>query len=74
MADIRPLGFDDDVALARLLPERYGVGAIPASAFYVDKAAGRHLLRFAFCKSDDVLQEGLRRLQALRTTESEVPA
>lgn len=62
-ADIRPLGFDSDVALCRAMPERVGVAAIPASAFYQHKAAGRHLVRFAFCKSEAVLDEGLRRLR-----------
>lgn len=65
VADIRPLGYDDDVEFCRLLPELVKVAAIPASAFYVDKAAGRHLVRFAFCKTEDVLKEGLDRLQLL---------
>lgn len=65
VADIRPLGYQDDVEFCRLLPELVKVAAIPASAFYVDKAAGRHLVRFAFCKTEDVLKEGLERLQQL---------
>jgi N-succinyldiaminopimelate aminotransferase len=65
-ADIRPLGFEDDVELCRLLPERVGVAAIPTSAFYANKAEGRHLVRFAFCKTDATLDEGIRRLRALR--------
>jgi N-succinyldiaminopimelate aminotransferase len=65
-ADIRPLGFTDDVELCRLLPERVGVAAIPASAFYANKAEGRHLVRFAFCKTDATLDEGIRRLRSLR--------
>lgn len=71
VADIRPLGFTDDVAFSRLLPEKYGVATIPASAFYVRKEAGRHLVRFAFCKSDDVLEAGLGRLAALAPTRGE---
>ena len=65
-ADIRPLGFDDDVAFCRMLPERVGVAAIPTSAFYQNRAEGRHLVRFAFCKTDATLNEGIRRLRALR--------
>jgi N-succinyldiaminopimelate aminotransferase len=42
------------------------VAAIPASAFYAHPAAGRHLVRFAFCKKDETLEEGLRRLRSLR--------
>jgi N-succinyldiaminopimelate aminotransferase len=66
VADIRPLGHDDAVAFCRMLPERIGVAAIPVSAFYARPEAARHLVRFAFCKSDAVLDEGLRRLQRLR--------
>ncbi|MBK7825542.1 methionine aminotransferase [Nannocystis sp.] len=66
MTDIRSLGFHDDVAFCRMLPEKYGVAAIPPSAFYINQHEGRHLVRWAFCKTDDVLDEGLRRLQKLR--------
>ncbi len=66
LADIRPLGWDDDVELCRMLPARVGVGAIPPTAFYVHKEAGRHLVRFAFCKTLDVLDEAVRRLHRLR--------
>ncbi|MCX4243239.1 pyridoxal phosphate-dependent aminotransferase [Paraliomyxa miuraensis] len=62
--DIRPLGFSNDMDLCRRLPEAVGVAAIPNSAFYVNKEAGRHLVRFAFCKTDAVLDEGIARLRA----------
>ena len=65
LADIRPLGYDDDVEFCRMLPERVGVAAIPPTAFYVDKAAGRHLVRFAFCKTLAVLDEAITRLRQL---------
>lgn len=63
--DIRPLGYDDDVAFCRMLPEEVGVAAIPCSAFYENKEEGRHLVRWAFCKSDDVIDAGLERLAQL---------
>ena len=66
VADIRPLGYEDAVPFCRALPERVGVAAIPASAFYARPDAGRHLVRFAFCKTDAVLDEGLRRLARLK--------
>jgi N-succinyldiaminopimelate aminotransferase len=62
--DIRPLGFHDGMDFCRRLPEAVGVVAIPSSAFYVNQEAGRHLVRFAFCKSDPVLDEGIARLRA----------
>ena len=66
VADIRPLGYDDDVAFCRMLPERCGVAAIPVSAFHSRADAPRHLVRFAFCKTDAMLDEGLRRLRRLK--------
>jgi len=46
------------------LPERCGVVAIPSSVFYdpADPAAGRTLVRWAFCKQDGVLRDALARL------------
>jgi N-succinyldiaminopimelate aminotransferase len=63
--DIRPLGEEDGAAFCRVLPERCGVVAVPSAAFYTDPLAGRHLVRFAFCKRDDVLVEAVERLAAL---------
>ncbi|QZT62115.1 pyridoxal phosphate-dependent aminotransferase [Mycolicibacterium austroafricanum] len=68
--DPRPLGFTDSVAFCAELPERVGVAAIPMSAF-CDPAAGhaeewKHLVRFAFCKREDTLDEAIRRLRALQ--------
>ena len=40
--------------------------AIPHQVFYDDVEAGRPLVRLAFCKRDEVLDEALGRLQALR--------
>jgi N-succinyldiaminopimelate aminotransferase len=63
--DVRPLGFDDGVDLCRTMPERCGVVAVPSAAFYLDPARGRHLVRFAFCKRDDVLADAVERLGRL---------
>jgi N-succinyldiaminopimelate aminotransferase len=64
-ADIRPLGFTDGLDLARALPDRAGVVAIPAQVFYDDVDAGRPFVRFAFCKRDEVIDEAVRRLSRL---------
>jgi len=66
LADIRPLGWDDDVAFCRHLVEKVGVAAIPPTAFYENKAEGRFLVRFAFCKKDETLRAGIERLSAGR--------
>ena len=65
-ADVRPLGWEDGVQFCRDLPHRAGVVAIPHQVFYDDVAAGRPLVRFAFCKRDEVIDEALDRLQVLR--------
>jgi N-succinyldiaminopimelate aminotransferase len=64
LADIRPLGWDDDVAFCRHLVENVGVAAIPPTAFYENKAEGRFLTRWAFCKKDETLRAGVERLRA----------
>ena len=65
LADVRPLGFEDDVEFCRFIVENLGVAAIPCSAFTVERRV-RHLVRFAFCKTDATLDEALRRLARLR--------
>ncbi|KXF88380.1 aminotransferase [Rhodococcus ruber Chol-4] len=65
-ADVTPVGVTDGVAFCRTLPERIGVAAVPVSAFVDDPRQWNHLVRFAFCKRDDVLLEGVRRLRSLR--------
>ncbi|RFU40148.1 putative succinyldiaminopimelate transaminase DapC [Actinomadura logoneensis] len=64
-ADIRPLGFTDGLELARALPERAGVVAIPTQVFYDYPEAGAHFVRFAFCKREDVIDQAVERLHAL---------
>jgi N-succinyldiaminopimelate aminotransferase len=69
-ADPRPLGYDDSTAFCAALPEQVGVAAIPMTAF-CDPAAEdwiqwNHLVRFAFCKRDDTLDEAISRLARLR--------
>jgi N-succinyldiaminopimelate aminotransferase len=64
--DVRPLQPDGDgLAFCRSLPERAGVVAVPTVVFYDAAHAhvGRHLVRFAFCKGDDVLAEAVKRLR-----------
>jgi N-succinyldiaminopimelate aminotransferase len=64
-ADTTPLGVSDASALAWRMPELVGVAAIPVQVFCDDPAAAPSLLRFAFCKRDDVLHTAVERLAAL---------
>ncbi|MBB6548174.1 pyridoxal phosphate-dependent aminotransferase [Nonomuraea rubra] len=63
--DIRPLGFSDGLELTRRLPELAGVVAIPTQVFYDHAERGRHFVRFAFCKKDEVIDEAVTRLKRL---------
>jgi N-succinyldiaminopimelate aminotransferase len=66
--DVRPVQPDGDgLAFCRALPQRAGVVAVPTVVFYdpVHAHLGRHLVRFAFCKSDAVLGEAVERLRRL---------
>lgn len=61
-ADLAPLGVDEARDWCRELPQRAGVVAIPTSTFYADQDAGRTLVRFAFCKRAEVIEEAVARL------------
>ncbi|ABM08355.1 putative aminotransferase [Arthrobacter sp. Rue61a] len=66
--DTAPLGIRDSVDLARRLPGLVGVAAIPVPVFCHPEGAERtrSLLRFAFCKKADVLEEAAARLATLK--------
>ncbi len=66
VVDTGPLGYLDGVQLCREMPSRCGVVAVPAAAFYSDPRSPTPLVRFAFCKRPDVLDEAARRLVGLR--------
>ncbi|WP_205471989.1 pyridoxal phosphate-dependent aminotransferase [Nocardioides sp. SYSU D00038] len=63
LTDISGLGWPDGLTFCLALPERAGVVAIPCQGFH-DSDAGDQLVRWAFCKTPDVIEEGLRRLGA----------
>jgi N-succinyldiaminopimelate aminotransferase len=63
LTDISAWGWADGMEFCLALPERAGVVAIPTQPFH-DSRAGDQLVRWAFCKEVDVIEEGLRRLAA----------
>ena len=63
--DISHLGWEDGKSFCLALPERAGVVAIPNQAFYDDQDAGRHLVRWAFCKEPEVITAGVERLASV---------
>ena len=65
LADHTRFGLGDDVSFVKHLIAEVGVAASPPSAFYHSSDEGSRLVRFAFCKSDAVLDEALERLAKL---------
>ena len=68
IADAAPLGVTDGAEFCWRLPELAGVAAVPVSVFCTDPDLGRTLVRFAFCKRDEVLAEAVDRLAAMRVS------
>lgn len=66
-ADIKTLGYQDGKEFCLNLPESCGVVAVPNVVFYDNKDLGNTLIRFAFCKKVEVLEEAVERLQTLES-------
>ena len=66
-ADIENLGYEDGKQFCLDLPVQCGVVAVPNVVFYDNKDLGSTLIRFAFCKRLDVLEEAVERLQTLES-------
>jgi aminotransferase len=78
LADFRGLSRESDVSFARRLTGECGVAPVPGSSFYHAPDLGRHVVRFAFCKTHDMLEAAITRLADLptllgRSREPEVP-
>lgn len=63
LADVKTLGYSDDLEFCRALPETAGVAAIPCSVFWNRRRSGRTLVRFCFCKKEEVLAEAVERMK-----------
>jgi len=68
LADYGALSDLDDVGFARELVVRHGVASVPASSFYAAPDPARRLVRFAFCKTEDVLAAAAERLARIRAS------
>lgn len=66
MCDVRGRQPDGDgTAFCRRMPHECGVVAIPAGVLYDPRhtEAGRHMVRFAFCKRDETIEVAAQRLR-----------
>jgi aspartate/methionine/tyrosine aminotransferase len=62
LADFTALSELPDDQFAVWLTETKGVAVVPGSSFYSSPGSGRSLVRFAFCKTVDVLEQAVTRL------------
>jgi len=67
LADFSDLSDRSDVEFAHWLTRDIGVAPVPGSSFYRRPEDGRSFVRFAFCKTEDLLREAARRLRSVRT-------
>jgi aspartate/methionine/tyrosine aminotransferase len=65
MADFSGLSDLPDDRFAEWLATEHGVAPVPGSSFYSRAELGRTQVRFAFCKTIDMLKEAATRLAAL---------
>jgi aminotransferase len=66
MADFSALSDFPDDKFSEWLTREIGVAPVPGSSFYSRPELGRTLVRFAFCKTDEMLKEAVERLQTAR--------
>jgi aspartate/methionine/tyrosine aminotransferase len=62
LADFAQLSDLADDQFSYWLTREIGVAPVPGSSFYSRRELGRNVVRFAFCKTDDLLVEAVRRL------------
>ncbi len=62
LADFRALGAEDDVVFSRRLTREAGVAPVPGSSFFSRPEFGQDLVRFAFCKRIETLEDAGERL------------
>jgi aminotransferase len=72
LADYSRLSDLDDTAFSVWLSREVGVTPVPGSSFFA-RGGERSLVRFVFCKTDDVLAEASRRLAALKSRSGSGP-
>jgi aspartate/methionine/tyrosine aminotransferase len=65
LADFSGLSDLPDTEFAVWLSREAGVTPVPGSSFYHDPGRGRSLVRFVFCKTDDILHEAAGRLRGV---------
>ena len=65
MADIAPLTQKTDVEFVRHMIRHVGVATVPGSSFFHRSERGANFIRFAFCKTIELLEKASQRLEKL---------
>jgi aminotransferase len=66
LADFSSLSDQSDVEFARWLVTEIGVASVPGSSFFSRPELGSKIIRFAFCKTEPMLEEAVRRLAGVK--------
>ena len=64
LTDFSALSDEDDTPFAKRLAREGGVASVPGSSFFSKPERGRSLVRFAFCKRLETLEEAAHKLRA----------
>jgi aminotransferase len=65
LADFSGLSDKDDVEFSYWLTREIGVAPVPGSSFFREPELGRNIVRFAFCKTSDLLTQAGQRLAGI---------
>ena len=66
LADFSDISSQRDDEFADRLVREVGVASVPGSSFYSHPQDGRTMVRFAFCKTEELLADAARRLRGIR--------
>ena len=66
LADFSALSDKDDTTFAKWITSEVGVAGVPGSSFYhAGSGRGKNMIRFAFCKKQETLEQAAERLAGL---------
>ncbi len=66
LADFSALSDKDDTAFGKWMAAEIGVAGVPGSSFYhAGSGRGKNMIRFAFCKKQETLDQAAERLAGL---------
>jgi aminotransferase len=66
LCDFSALSDKDDATFGRWMAAEVGVAGVPGSSFYHGGGPGKSMIRFAFCKRKETLEQAAERLSAIR--------